>query len=77
MYETFSRREKINMRALHVFYGEFMGVRIARKHIGWYLQRHPGLATVRKTFNSLESAADQLELINHISHSQFEEALAA
>ena len=39
--------------------------------------RHPGLATVRKAFNSLESAADQLKLINHISHSQFEEALAA
>jgi tRNA-dihydrouridine synthase B len=66
-----------HLRALHVFYGEFMGVRIARKHIGWYLQRHPGLATVRKTFNALESSADQLKLITQLSHTQFEEAVAA
>ena len=27
-----------HVTALHEFYGEFMGVRIARKHVGWYLQ---------------------------------------
>src|SRR5690606_14144413 len=29
-----------HVRALHGFYGERMGVRIARKHVGWYLQAH-------------------------------------
>jgi tRNA-dihydrouridine synthase B len=66
-----------HLRALHAFYGEFMGVRIARKHIGWYLQRHPDLASVRKNFNPLESSADQLKFITQLPYIQFEEALAA
>ena len=27
-----------HVQALHEFYGEVMGVRIARKHVGWYSQ---------------------------------------
>src|SRR5690554_2043122 len=27
-----------HLQELHIFYGDFKGVRIARKHIGWYLQ---------------------------------------
>jgi tRNA-dihydrouridine synthase B len=26
-----------HLAALHAFYGDVMGVRIARKHVGWYL----------------------------------------
>jgi nifR3 family TIM-barrel protein len=29
------------------FYGDYMGVRCARKHIGWYLERERGLANKR------------------------------
>lgn len=53
--------------ALHAFYGEFMGLRIARKHVGWYLQQHPALAPWRKTFNALESATEQLQLIDRLA----------
>ena len=28
-----------HVQALHAFYGEVMGPRIARKHVGWYLKR--------------------------------------
>ncbi|MFV0476847.1 MAG: tRNA dihydrouridine synthase DusB [Parahaliea sp.] len=42
-----------HLRALHQFYGEFMGVRIARKHIGWYLQQYPSLLSQRRAFNTL------------------------
>ncbi|WP_206613611.1 tRNA dihydrouridine synthase DusB [Parahaliea mediterranea] len=48
-----------HLAALHAFYGEFMGVRIARKHVGWYLQQHPALAPQRKGFNALTSAQAQ------------------
>jgi tRNA-dihydrouridine synthase B len=31
---------------LHHFYGDFMGVRIARKHVSWYMQVKVQLSTV-------------------------------
>ena len=33
-----------HLAALHAFYGDVMGVRIARKHVGWYLATLPGAA---------------------------------
>jgi tRNA-dihydrouridine synthase B len=51
---------RAHVEALHAFYGEFMGLRIARKHVGWYLQDSPGYLQQRSAFNSLASAADQL-----------------
>jgi tRNA-dihydrouridine synthase B len=50
---------------LHQFYGEYMGVRVARKHIGWYLGEHPGTRLLRRDFNSLESAQQQLGLLEN------------
>ena len=48
-----------HLAELHQFYGEFMGVRIARKHLGWYTQNLPGGEDFRRGFNTLENAADQ------------------
>lgn len=48
-----------HLDALHDFYGEFMGIRIARKHIGWYLQAQPNGSEFRQTFNRLESTQTQ------------------
>ena len=48
-----------HLRELHEFYGEPMGARIARKHVGWYLARQPGAATLQREFNQLETAAEQ------------------
>ncbi|SHF69251.1 tRNA-U20-dihydrouridine synthase [Microbulbifer donghaiensis] len=44
---------------LHRFYGEVMGVRIARKHVGWYLKTLAGSESFRKTFFQLDSAEAQ------------------
>ena len=44
---------------LHRFYGEKMGVRIARKHVGWYLQAHDESKQFRKRFNAIEEAREQ------------------
>ena len=57
---------------LHQFYGEFKGVRVARKHIGWYIQNLEfGESTdsrqsvnFRSVFNQLEDPAGQLRALN-------------
>ena len=46
------------------FHGEYSGVRTARKHLGWYSQSWHGGQALRERFNQLESAEDQLALID-------------
>jgi tRNA-dihydrouridine synthase B len=55
--------------ALHDFYGEFMGVRIARKHVAWYLQHRPDYLQQRSAFNSLEQAGEQLHYLENLTES--------
>jgi tRNA-dihydrouridine synthase B len=52
-----------HVQALHQFYGEYLGPRIARKHVGWYLNTHGQAHGFRRTFNTLESASLQLEAL--------------
>jgi tRNA-dihydrouridine synthase B len=40
-------------------YGEFIGVRSARKHIGWYVRELPGGEAFRARMNALEDSAAQ------------------
>ena len=49
---------------LHSFYGEIMGVRIARKHVAWYCQTRPDGKAFRKIFNTIESTNEQLTAIS-------------
>lgn len=44
---------------LHHFYGEPQGVRIARKHLGWYARDHPDSAAFRAVVNAAECGAAQ------------------
>jgi tRNA-dihydrouridine synthase B len=53
-----------HMQGLYEFYGIYLGVRIARKHVGWYLQAQDDNRDVRRRFNQLESPEEQIELIN-------------
>lgn len=53
---------------VHQFYGEYLGLRIARKHITWYLQKHDAEGPFRRQFNAIEDAQAQLEaLTNYFS----------
>ncbi len=45
------------------FYGDYLGIRIARKHVGWYLKDKLGVTEFRKEFNQLEETAPQQEAI--------------
>jgi tRNA-dihydrouridine synthase B len=47
---------------LHAFYGEPAGVRIARKHLGWYAKDRPENAAFRHVVNRAETAEAQLRL---------------
>ncbi len=53
-----------HLRDLHVFYGEYTGVRVARKHLGWYLSARPGGREMRGRLVRVESAAEQLVLLD-------------
>jgi tRNA-dihydrouridine synthase B len=51
-----------HLQALHAFYGEPQGVRIARKHLGWYAKDRPENAAFRQVANRAEGAEAQLRL---------------
>lgn len=51
-----------HLEALHAFYGEASGVRIARKHLGWYAKDRPENAAFRAVVNRAETAEAQLRL---------------
>jgi tRNA-dihydrouridine synthase B len=62
---------------LHAFYGEPMGLRIARKHIGWDLDGIPGLAPVKRAFNRLDDGTDQVAFLDELFNTLDQQELAA
>lgn len=48
----------------YTLYGEYTGVRSARKHIGWYVKDLPGGALFRAQMNTLETAQQQLDAVD-------------
>ena len=53
-----------HLRELHTFYGDYKGVRIARKHIGWYLAGLPGGSYFRHVMNTIEDADVQMAALD-------------
>jgi tRNA-dihydrouridine synthase B len=51
-----------HLEHLYAFYGEQAGVRIARKHLGWYAKDRPENAAFRQVANRAETASEQLRL---------------
>lgn len=66
-----------HLQELHSFYGDYLGVRIARKHVGWYLQDKPNGSSFRKTFNIIETAADQAASIERYFNNALNNGVAA
>jgi tRNA-dihydrouridine synthase B len=60
-----------HLQAHYAFYGEFLGVRTARKHIGWYVRDLPGGEEFRQQMNRLESTAEQLRAVDSFFESQW------
>ena len=59
-----------HLRAHYGFYGEYLGVRTARKHIGWYVQDLIGGEEFRREMNKLESTDAQLAAVDRFFESQ-------
>ena len=53
-----------HIKNLYMFYGEYRGLRIARKHINWYCSGIEGYTSFRKVINKIDSANEQLERVN-------------
>ncbi len=47
----------------YALYGEFLGVRSARKHIGWYVKTLPGGDDFRQRMNSIENCDQQVAAV--------------
>jgi tRNA-dihydrouridine synthase B len=58
-----------HLLALHEFYGEIAGVRIARKHIGWYVNNLSGGKAFTQQFNKIENHLEQQDLLQKFFHS--------
>ena len=54
---------KNHLENLYVFYGEYQGVRIARKHINWQLGHHDNYGIVKPTLMQAQTATQQLQTI--------------
>lgn len=53
-----------HVRGLHQLYGDVLGPRVARKHVGWYLAEQDSAGLFRSEFNSIEDASRQLDTLN-------------
>src|SRR5512143_2068890 len=59
-----------HMQDLYDFYGEFTGLRVARKHISWYTKGLPGSASFRHRMNQLESVSEQMQAVEDFFEEQ-------
>ncbi len=62
-----------HLENLYSFYGAYTGVRVARKHIGWYSKRQRDGAAFRRRVNRVESIDEQLRM----THAFFDRLSAA
>ena len=63
-----------HVRALHAFYGEAVGVRVARKHLSWHCRAYPHGERFWRSVNRVECAKRQLDLTRDFFHLLLDEA---
>jgi tRNA-dihydrouridine synthase B len=66
-----------HLENLYDFYGDHIGVRIARKHIGWYCRHHPDTDSFRQQIVRVESTTEQLNLVIEFFRNSIGGSLAA
>lgn len=66
-----------HLNSLYSLYGEFAGVRIARKHIGWYCKHKQNAIHLRTRINRADTASQQLGIIKGYFNDQIQQELAA
>ena len=53
-----------HLEGLYALYGEAQGLRVARKHLGWYARQLPGGETFRQHVVRIDEAAPQRAAVN-------------
>ncbi len=66
-----------HLRSLYDFYGEYLGVRIARKHIGWYCREQLNARAMLGLVNQAEDCVSQLNLVETYFLEQEQRKIAA
>jgi tRNA-dihydrouridine synthase B len=51
---------RAHLEDLYDFYGDEIGVRVARKHLSWYFRQHPGQEALRDRLVRIETPEEQL-----------------
>jgi tRNA-dihydrouridine synthase B len=51
---------RAHLENLYDFYGDETGVRVARKHLSWYFNQHPGQEALRNRLVRIETSREQL-----------------
>jgi tRNA-dihydrouridine synthase B len=51
---------RAHLEDLYDFYGDEIGVRVARKHLSWYFRQHPGQEALRDRLVRIETPQEQL-----------------
>lgn len=59
-----------HLQSLYAFYGENVGVKIARKHIGWYCKHRNNTKMFRSHVNRAENAKLQYEMVKRFFDSE-------
>jgi tRNA-dihydrouridine synthase B len=59
-----------HLQAHYAFYGEYLGLRTARKHIGWYVRDLSGGEAFRQRMNRIESCEEQLAAVDAFFEAQ-------
>jgi tRNA-dihydrouridine synthase B len=66
-----------HLSAIHQFYGPVTGVRIARKHIKWYVQSFPGSEAFRAKVNLVNCSSLQIGMVDSFYSELQEQSRAA
>ncbi|NOL52135.1 tRNA dihydrouridine synthase DusB [Pelistega suis] len=63
---SYTEMQTVLLEHLHEhyqFYGEYTGVRTARKHIGWYVEQLPKAEAFINRMNQIDNSADQYKAV--------------
>ncbi len=63
---SYTEMQTVLLEHLHEhyqFYGEYTGVRTARKHIGWYVEQLPQAEAFVNRMNQIDNSADQYKAV--------------
>lgn len=61
--ETIGSTMLEHLKAVHQFYGLEQGVRVARKHLSWYLEERPEATQLRNQLVRVATAQEQIDLL--------------